>query len=103
MPLERGYSLIVNRDFQHIVVAGAYKAAADILAEPDATPNHVARVKLALNVLDEEPGSVLFQRVTKLAAQNAAIQAANPGAWPDNDVISVVSSILATLIRVSNG
>lgn len=75
-----------------------WKAAQDILAEPENTPDHVRRVAWATNVM-RDSAVITGRQLAMVVLQNATI-ATNPGAATDADIQFQVNASLPMLLAV---
>lgn len=98
MGLQSVYEAANDATFQGRCLAAAWKAANDIIAESDQTPNHAARVEWALKILRDRQS--ITPRVLAMQVLRNATVAANPAASVDGDIEFVVISYLDDLIRI---
>lgn len=98
MSLQAVFEASGNTTFQGRCLAACWKAANDIIAESDQTPNHAARVEWALKILRDRQS--ITPRVLAMQVLRNATVAANPDAALDGDIEFVVASYLNDLILI---
>jgi hypothetical protein len=90
------YNLVSDNTFRNRLQMALWIAAADILIEDGATPNHVDRVNWANTALQGTAGSSEMQVTSIRASANASIGASGLDAT-DGDIQYVVNGLINEL------
>lgn len=87
-----------NVEFQSRCRVATWRAAQDIAAEDDATPNHATRMDWASRVLTDK-SNITDKQLAMQVLRNVGI-AESPNAAPDEDIQFQINSVIDSIIAI---